>query len=166
MIAFVGVVFESVCDEVLELADRRMRSTGEGIDGLNGAIEVLESSRDVFAKRFSGKRPGLVPSMLRFGIVRGDEEPGKCRLEVRAHVLQKEVVAPEDGRRDDDVGVDCPIAKLEAAGENCAPALGFAAGIFVANQEGSVDFFEEFFERVIGMAPENEANATFLCVLF
>jgi len=97
MVAFVGIVFQTVGNEVLEVPDGGVRSAGEGIDRLNGAIEVFESGRDVVAERVGSERFGLVPRVLRLGAVRCDEEPGQSDLEIRAHVLQQEVVATEDG---------------------------------------------------------------------
>jgi len=104
--------------------------------------------------------------MLRRGAVGRDEECGERRFEVRAHVLKQKVVATEDGGGHDDVGIDGPVRKLEAEGENAAPSLGLAAGIFVADEEGGVDFFEEFLEGVIGVAAEDEADAAISGVFF
>ncbi len=46
----------------------------------------------------------------------------------------------------DRVRVDGPEWNLKTAGNDPAPALRFAAGIFVANQHGSIHFFQQFFE--------------------
>ena len=84
--------------------------------------------------------------MLRFRIGRSDEEVWECLLEVGTHVLEEEVVATEDGRGDDDVGVDRPVGQLEFTGQNLSPAFGLAAGVLVADEEGGLNFFEKRFQ--------------------
>ena len=81
-------------------------------------------------------------------------------------MLKQEVIAPEDGRGHDDVGVNGPVRKLQPASENLAPAFGFAAGVFVANQHGCVHILEKLFEGVVWVAAKNEANAALFSVFF
>ena len=85
---------------------------------------------------------------------------------MRAHVLELEVIAAEDGRRNDDVGVDGPEREFEAACEDFAPALRFTTGVFVADEHCGADFFEEFLDRIIGVAAENKADTALGCVRF
>jgi hypothetical protein len=81
-------------------------------------------------------------------------------------VLQEKVVAAKDGGRNDDIGVNRPVRQFEFSREDVTPPFGFAAGIFVADQHRRIDFFKEFFEGVVGVAAEHEANATLACVFF
>ena len=75
-------------------------------------------------------------------------------LEARTKVVQQREAAIEDARGNDDVGVDGPIRNSEAAGECATPALGLAAGIFVANKERGADLFKKSFERIGGAADD------------
>ena len=38
-------------DEVLQLLESRVRSSGEGVDGIDGAIEVFEACGDVVGEQ-------------------------------------------------------------------------------------------------------------------
>ncbi len=79
-------------------------------------------------------------------------------------MLKQEVIAPEYGRGHDDVGVNGPVRKFQPPSENLAPAFGFAAGVFVANQHGCVHILEKLFEGVVWVAAKNEANAALFSV--
>jgi hypothetical protein len=166
MVALVGIGFQVLVNERMEAFESGVGSAGEGVDRWNGAVKIFEAPGDVFGERFAGKGFWHAPLALRPGAVGSDEEFGECSFEVRAHVLEQEVVATEDGGGHDDVGIDGPVRKLEATGENVAPALRFAAGIFVADEDGGVDFIEEFFKGVIGMAAEDEADTAMFGVFF
>jgi len=47
-----------------------------------------------------------------------------------------------------------------------APAFGLATGVFVADEDCRTNFFEEFFEGVVGVTAEDEANAALFGVFF
>ena len=153
-------------DKVVEALEGGVRSAGKGVDGFDGAIEIFESGGDVVRERFAMERLWHVPFVSRFGAMRGDEEFRQFRFEVRAHVLEQEVVAAKDGGRNDYIRVHRPVGQFEAAGKNLAPAFGFAAGVFVADQHCRIDFFEEFLERVVRMPAKDKADASLLCVFF
>jgi len=159
MVAVLFIVKKSVVDEGAEHFEGGMGSAGEGVDGTDGAVELMEACRDVVVDRVGGYGLGWFKEVARFGVGGRDEECGQHFFKVRAEVMEKKVAAPEDRGRNNDIGVDGPIRKLEAAREHLAPALGLAAGVFVSNDEGGLDFFEEGFERVVGMAAEGETNS-------
>ena len=73
-------------------------------------------------------------------------------------MLEQEVVAAEDRGRNNDVGVHGPVWQLQLSGEDFAPAFGFATGVFVADQHRRLDFFQKFFEGVVRMTAEDEAD--------
>jgi len=79
-------------------------------------------------------------------------------------MLQEEIVASEDRGRNYDIGIYGPVGKLEFAGERFAPTLGFSARILISDKDCCVNFFEEFFKRIIGMTTKDEAYPPPPCV--
>jgi len=71
-------------------------------------------------------------------------------------VLEEEVIAAEDGGGYDYIGIYGPVGELEFAGEDFAPAFGFAAGVLVSYKDGGLDFFEELLEGIVWMTAEDE----------
>lgn len=103
---------------------------------------------------------------MRIWIRRVNEEVGQRLLEIRAHVLEEEVVAAEDGRWDDNIGVDSPVWEVEFTCQDFAPALRFAAGVFVADKKRGLHLFKELLEGVVGMTAEDEADSPLGCIGF
>jgi hypothetical protein len=80
------------------------------------------------------------------------------------HVLEEEVVAAEDLGGDNDIGIHRPVGEPEFAGEGLAPALRLAAGVLVADENGSLDLFQELLERVVRVAAKDESYPPPPCV--
>ena len=61
-------------------------------------------------------------------------------------MVQQEVIAPKDTRRNHHVRVHGPERQRQPPRQHGAPALGFPAGILVADQNCGAGFVEKCFE--------------------
>ena len=73
-------------------------------------------------------------------------------------MVEQKVVAAEDARRHDHVGIDSPIGQLEPSRKHRAPALRLPAGILISDQQRRAHLLEKRFEGVVGMPANNETR--------
>jgi hypothetical protein len=86
-----------------------------------------------------------------------DEEVREFPLKVRPEVVEQKIISPEDAGWNDNIGIDCPVGQLEPPGKNPAPAFRLAAGVLIADQQRRLNLLKKGFERIVGVAAQNEA---------
>ena len=158
MVATFLVSGEIVGDKLAKALESGACAAGKRVNGLDGAVECFKPSSDVLQKGKAREHLARVPGVEGRDARMCDEIFGQLRVETRAKMVQQSEAAVEDARGNNDVGVDGPKRDFEAAGQRATPALGFAAWVFVADQERSADLFEKGFE-LIGSAADDEADA-------